>query len=465
VQLRFADLVNRFNAATFTTRQLGFTSHNSAHASPYGPRPAFGGKEKPMIRQLFVCQKMIARLESGPLAAHVNLFAEDLASRRYTIKTIRSYVSVCDLFGRWLAKNNIQLKDISSSVIEQFANATADDVSSRRKNWRGAALGAGRAFVRYLLKAGEIEALSYCAMPADDVSRYATAYDQYIDKVQGLGKQSRETYLVYVKRFLAALASDGAINWAIVNAQTIGKFVTDHATAHPRTCPHLVTALRSFLRFLVAQGTLPAGLEAAIPITKRFIHATLPDRLNQDELTRLLNQSKSDTTSIGVRNFAIIILLARLGLRAKEVIQLRLEDVDWAKGVLYIRSSKGKERALPLRKEVAECLVTYLKEHRPKTKHREIFITHNAPYRPMVRFAVPCHVVRKLFAKAGIERHFGKAHLLRHTLASQLINSGATFKDTADFMGHRFLQTTGIYAKLDLNSLSQIALPWPGGAK
>jgi site-specific recombinase XerD len=219
------------------------------------------------------------------------------------------------------------------------------------------------------------------------------------------------------------------------------------------------------LRFLVAQSVLTAGIETAIPITKRYIHATLPDRLNQDELGKLLHQCKSDTTTIGVRNYAIILLLARLGLRAKEVILLRLEDVDWAKGVLFIRSSKGRERMLPLRKEVAECLLIYLKDCRPKTSHREIFITHSAPYRPMVRFAVPCQIVRKLFSKAGIERRYGKAHLLRHTLASQLINSGASFKDTADFLGHRFLQTTGIYAKLDLNALSQIALPWPGGAK
>ena len=187
--------------------------------------------------------------------------------------------------------------------------------------------------------------------------------------------------------------------------------------------------------------------------------------MNQDELDKLLHQSKSDTTPIGIRNYAIILLLARLGLRAKEVIMLRLEDVDWARGVLFIRSSKGRERALPLRKDVAECLVAYLKDCRPKTSHREIFITHNAPYRPMARFAVPGQVVRKLFSEAGIERAYGRAHLLRHTLASQLINSGASFKDTADFLGHRFLQTTGIYAKLDLNSLSQIALPWPGDAR
>jgi site-specific recombinase XerD len=229
------------------------------------------GKEKPMIRQLFFCQKMIARLESGPLAAHVNLFAEDLASRRYTIKTIRTYVSLCDLFGRWLARNNIQLTAISSSVIEQFATASGDEVGSRRANWRGAALGGCRAFARYLLATGAIEALNDRAMPADDVGRYATAYDQYLDKVQGLSKLSRETYLVYVKRFLAALVSDRRIDWAVVNAQTIGKFVTDHATAHPRTCPQLVTALRSFLRFLVAQGCLGRRIVTSFGRFRRWV--------------------------------------------------------------------------------------------------------------------------------------------------------------------------------------------------
>src|ERR1019366_3344739 len=108
----------------------------------------------------------------------------------------------------------------------------------------------------------------------------------------------------------------------------------------------------------------------------------------------------------------------------------------------------------------AESLLTYLKNGRPQTSHREIFITHSAPYRPMLRYSAPFFIIRNLFSKAGIDRGYGKAHLLRHTLASQLVNSGASFKDTADFLGHRCLQTTGIYAKLDLQSLSQIAMPW-----
>jgi len=211
--------------------------------------------------------------------------------------------------------------------------------------------------------------------------------------------------------------------------------------------------------------TIQAGIERAIPITRRWTHQHLPERLTAEEIERLLEVSRSDTTPMGLRNHAIMLLMTRLGIRANEVIQLRLDDIDWKLGVLFIRSGKQRERALPLPKDAGEALLAYLMTGRPKTEHREVFINHKAPYGLLARSCVASWVVRKLFAKTGIHREYGKAHLLRHTLASQLVNSGVSFKETADFLGHRFLQTTGIYAKLDLECLSQIALPWPGGVQ
>jgi site-specific recombinase XerD len=162
----------------------------------------------------------------------------------------------------------------------------------------------------------------------------------------------------------------------------------------------------------------------------------------------------------------MILLLSRLGLRAKEVAILQLNDIDWINGSLLVRSSKThSERLLPLPQDVGDALLSYLRNGRPQTTDREIFLTALPPYRPMKTSAVVSITVKRLMARAGINRQRSGAHLLRHSAATRMVNSGASFKEVADVLGHQQLQTTGVYAKLNLAALSEVALPWPGGAQ
>lgn len=418
-----------------------------------------------MIRELFVCQKTIERLETGPLAAEIKSLAEDLTRRGYTRKTIRTYLTMCDLFGRWLVRKNIPLTLLDDDVVEQFASAPREERYSVRTNWRGAVLSSARILICHLRTSGTISSAATEPSTPGDARQCLTAYDHYLCRVKGLSAETREQYLMYAKRFLDELEQDGRIDWTSVRAAAIGQHVSEQAMLRPGCRLQMVTAMRSLIRYLVSEAMLPIGSERAIPITRRWTHQSLPERLTEIEIEKLLEISRSDTSPMGLRNHAIMLLLTRLGIRANEVIRLRLDDIDWKNGILYIRSRKRRERALPFPKEAAEAVLAYLTDGRPKTKHRDIFIKHTAPYGLLARSCVASWVVRKLFAKAGIQRRFGKAHLLRHTLASQLVNKGVSFKETADFLGHQFLQTTGIYAKLDLTSLSQIAMPWPGGAQ
>ena len=162
----------------------------------------------------------------------------------------------------------------------------------------------------------------------------------------------------------------------------------------------------------------------------------------------------------------MLLLLSRLGLRAKEVARLQLNDIDWVNGSLLARSSKTHcQRLLPLPQDVGEALLSYLQNGRPETTDREIFLSAVAPYLPLKTSSTISVTVKRLLARAGIKRQSSGAHLFRHTAATQMVNRGASFKEVADVLGHQQLQTTGIYAKLDLAALSEVALPWPGGAQ
>jgi site-specific recombinase XerD len=223
--------------------------------------------------------------------------------------------------------------------------------------------------------------------------------------------------------------------------------------------------VRIFLRYLVFCGILPTGLEAAVPGMRIWTYAALPEHFSRTEVEQLLTLS-ADGTASGRRNYALLLLVARLGLRAQEAARLQLDDMDWHKGTVLIRAQKtSRERLLPLPNEVGQAIVAYLRDGRPATTYREIFLTHTAPYAPLQTASALTKLIKRLVTRAGLPRRSSGAHLFRHTAATHMVRQGVSFKAIADVLGHQSLQTTGIYAKLDLPSLASVALPWPGGAQ
>ena len=199
---------------------------------------------------------------------------------------------------------------------------------------------------------------------------------------------------------------------------------------------------------VVLQGFIAPGLELAIPKIRHWVKAALPQRLTELEVEHLCATSL-DGTAIGSRNYVIILLLTKLGLRTSEVARLQLEDVDWSNGCLLLRAPKShRERSLPLPQEVGE-VITYLQTARPVTMHREVFLRHAPTVSPLKTPSAITKIVKRIMVRASIERRSSGAHLLRHTAATQMVNHGATFKDVADVLGHQSLQATAIYAKLD----------------
>ena len=306
-------------------------------------------------------------------------------------------------------------------------------------------------------------AMPVSPMELSDAQRCLLAYDDYLLSVRGLCWNSRRVYGRFATKLMSRIEKEGTLDWQVLDADLIANFVlSDSRERTGKSVSAVTTGVRSFLRFLVSQRLVRAGLELAIPQLKTYRHAGIPQHLSKKEMKQLL-KSTEDGTAIGKRNFAILLLLSKFGLRGAEVAGLELRDIDWANGEFLIRKSKThSERKLPLLKSVAEALLDYLRNGRPVTENCRIFLQHTQPYHPVTATAVSKLVGRKI-SKAGIRTNGGGSHIFRHSVATELINNGASFKDIADLLGHQTIESTAIYAKVDLRILAKIGLPWPGG--
>jgi len=418
-----------------------------------------------MIKDIFTSATVAARLEAGPLGSHLDLLATALQKQGYATTTIGAHLREAHAFGCWLREKH-QLDEISELMLERYLADLSSQEEPLTPQRRQRITTAVRLLLKHLRQADVIATPPAERLPQTEAQQWLIRYQEYLEKVSGLTSNTYQRYLFFAARLLETLSQQGVIEWSAFTADKITAFLQAEVAPRKGSGPHApATALRSFLRFLVSQGRLSAGLELAIPPIRRWSQSALPQRLGETEINRLLTFC-ADQTATGRRNYAMLLLLSHLGLRAKEVAGLQLNDIDWINGNLLARSSKPHcQRILPLPQDVGEALLSYLRNGRPQTTAREVFLSAVAPYRPFKTSQAISVTVKRLLARAGIKRQSAGAHLLRHTAATQMVNRGASFKDVADVLGHQQLQTTGIYAKLDLAALSEVALPWPGGAQ
>jgi site-specific recombinase XerD len=216
-----------------------------------------------------------------------------------------------------------------------------------------------------------------------------------------------------------------------------------------------------FLRFLIAEGKCASGLEAAVPVLAHWRLAALPRHLQPEEVERLIG-SCDPTSAVGRRDRAILLLLARLGLRAGDIVQLRLPDIDWRDGWIQLCGKGRRQARLPLSQEVGGALAAYLTDGRPLTHADSVFVRSRAPFGPFRSHCAVSAIVDQAFRRSGVVRPSrGAAHLLRHSAATSLLRHGATLQEVASVLRHRSITTTQIYAKVDLVALSAVAQPWP----
>jgi integrase len=294
-----------------------------------------------------------------------------------------------------------------------------------------------------------------------EAEKILPGYENYLSQVLGLAVSTQKKHLKYMRRFLSTLSEEpsGGCTFTLEKAIEFVEFPNGVKSGRSGRA----TAVRSFLRFLIARGAGHPNLPRAILVPRRHRDKSLPAILSQEEIQRILSTSPRETATQR-RNLVIFLLLARLGLRGGEIRELRLEDIDWVRSEIRIGSGKSRrERRYPMSQEIGEAISGYIRNDRPQSESQAVFPGHRPPFGPLLDNAVLSKIVAKCLRDLGIREH-GGSHLFRHSAASQLVCQGLSFKEVSDLLGHQFVQTTFIYAKLDLQALSSVALPWPGGA-
>jgi site-specific recombinase XerD len=279
---------------------------------------------------------------------------------------------------------------------------------------------------------------------------------------RGLARSTVVGYLAMVRRFLTEHFESRPMRLQDLRPQDLHRFVLSEARRVSRTHARTtVTTLRSFLRFLRQRGAIDTDLAAALFGVSCWRWAHIPKSLPPEQVERLLRSCNRHTAS-GQRDYAMLLLLARLGLRGGEVRALTLDDLDWERGEVLVRGKGQRYERLPLPKDVGAALVHYLRYVRPTCATRAVFVRLHAP-RHALRLSAVCCVMRRALQRAGLNPDFKGAHLLRHSLATNMLRRGASLGEIGHLLRHRQPTTTQIYAKVDIEALRGIALPWMGG--
>jgi integrase/recombinase XerD len=390
----------------------------------------------------------------GPLACYIDRFAEFLADEGYTSRTVKEKRALVADLSRWLARRGLPLAKLDERRLKQFH-------AYHRRSLRRGDVSTGRQLLGLLRRLGVISSLPQ-KMDRTALDRIIGDYDGFLSSERGLARATVVCYLPVVRRLLTERFGNKALRLEDLRPADLIRFILREARRvsriHARTT---VTALRSFLRFLRQRGVIKTELAAALPGVAHWRLSHLPKSLPPDQVEQLLRSCDRRTPS-GQRDYAILLLLARLGLRGGEVLAMTLDDLDWEHGEMVVHGKGQRLERLPLPRDVGTALVHYLRHVRPACSSRNVFIRLKAPLRGL-RLTAICCVVRRALKRAGLDPDFKGAHLLRHSLATTMLRRGASLGEIGQLLRHRQPTTTQIYAKVDIKALRGIALPWMGG--
>jgi site-specific recombinase XerD len=401
----------------------------------------------------------LSRPLEGPLAAHIGSFARWSTEQGYSLCSLNRQVLVAACFSRWLGQKRVGLRSVSLQHAERYLRYRA-----RRVQINGGDAATLKHLIELLRREGVIPAQKRSVPHPRAIDRCAAEYERYLREERLLAAATILSYLPFVRCFLKHRFGNGTVRLSRLCPSDIVRFVQRQAhRLHPKRAKLLTSALRSFLHYVRYRGEVTADLAAAVPIVANWSMTSLPRAIEREHVHKLLS-SIDRRTPIGLRDYAILLVLSRLGLRSGEVAFLELDDIDWNVGRLSVHGKSGRSE-LPLSAEVGKAIAIYLRRGRPVSTSRRVFLRARAPIRGFRGASGICSLVRHSLKRAGINGpHFG-AHQFRHGLATEMLRQGASLSEIGELLRHRHPQTTTIYAKVDINALRTLALPWPGGVR
>jgi site-specific recombinase XerD len=412
-----------------------------------------------MKKQLFSNPAWSQHLCTGPLVPYLEAFAAALLGQGYSESTTKVKFRVISKFNQWLKKQHLVIKDLNKSCINKFIC-----YRKKRNLQRSGDELALKQFITFLRDEGVLSPI-VPDIKVSGIQRIENDYAQYLQRERGLAQATLDNYLPVIRRFLTMRFRKKKIIFKNLDAQDISKYVLCYA--HNQSCGRaqtMVNALRSFFRYLHQRGEIAINLAAAVPTVARWQFAEIPKYLQPEQVKHLL-KSCDRSTGTGKRNYAILLLMSRLGLRAGEIVHMDLDNILWETGELIVKGKSSRVEKLPLPHDVGRAIATYLRDVRPQCSSRRVFIRMYAPRQGFSSSAAVCTIVRKALAQAGINIDFKGGHLFRHTLATNMLRGGATFTEIGEILRHQNPNATEIYTKVDFASLRTIAQPWPGGIK
>lgn len=412
-----------------------------------------------MINQLFTFPSTIERLRQGPLSEHLDAYAAAVAEQGYAHHSIGRQIVAIAGFSRWLKHKHIEIEALDHRVLDRFLRL-------RRRQQR-VGRGDAKALDRMLCMLRQKGIVKPCQPPVADNARSKIAAEFHCYLLQALGRSpsTAKNYVPFIDQLLMERFQNKTPDLASLRAPDVTGFVMRHAhQLSPVRAGIMVTALRSFFRYLLHRGAIATDLAGCVPAVPNWWLSTLPRFLPTDAVEKLLKRCDRKT-SVGRRNHAILLLLARLGVRAGEVIKLSLDDIDWASGQITIHGKGRRSAQLPLPADVGTALAAYLRRDRPLSANRRVFLRHRAPLTGFANSSTLSSIVRRALKHAGIESAHTGAHVLRHSLATSMLRQGGSLDEIGELLRHQSPNTTAIYAKVDVAALHTLALPWPGGGR
>lgn len=409
-----------------------------------------------MLDEYFKTEKALARLRRGAVGAHLDALTDHLSSLGYGWFTIKQYLGGAVHLGRWLDRSRTPLVDLDEAVISKFAQhlrrcRCRTEYRRVRCGRSGEVVAACRRLLEYLRHVGLARPRVEPVIPG-----VVVAFEEWMRGHRGTADRTLADYRYYVTRLLETGVSIEHLD---------AKQLRDHVLrgSQPRRAQSqvMVRAIRMFVRFLIATGRCPAHLDGAVPSVACWRLTTLPHHLAACDVRRIV--ASCPPTPVGRRDRAVLLLLARLGLRRGDLAALRLGDLDWAHGRLRVRGKTARSVWLPLPQRVGNAILGYLRRGRPSTASDHVFVRACAPYRALSASGF-ASTTERAFMRAGVSSPTRGTHVFRHTAATQMLRQGASLDEVGLLLRHASRETTLQYAKVDVHRLRRIALPWPGSA-
>lgn len=397
---------------------------------------------------------------NSPLGATVTPYFEALLTQRYAKSTIRLYLHALAHFGHWMKAEALCLESIDAVLTERFVHEHLPACTCSMSLHSGVA--DTRAALRYLLKL--LAQQRPVKSPGDDpITAELGRFDKYLQNICGVAPQTNARRCKDVGALLAYCFGAEPLVLSPLSGAQIDAFL---ATLIPRLRPASLRVvcnnLRSYFRFRSLLGESTDALSATLPRVADWRHATLPKALSDAQLEAFL-KAFDCSKPVELRDYAIARCLLDLGLRGDEVAHLTLKSVDWRDGTLTLDTSKSKRvQQLPLPVPTGEAIARYLRYGRPQTTDRNLFVRHRAPADIPLSVAAIRNAMNRAFVRCGLRDQFCNTHVLRRTTATRLQRAGASVKEIADLLRHRSIDTASVYARVDLEGLRAVALPWPG---